>query len=265
MKKYIFGNIKELVYDKNRVEFKIDNRILNITGENYFKYIYPIIDELYSFKTLDELFLKINPKLNKEDLGGFLDKMVNLNLIKLVDIDEMDSELFIKDLSGNNYSNDLHTILEASSSSADAKIVIVFVNRYNAHELIDIYKNCDNKYFFPIIVDEHFSFYTCISKCGYLESKDPECIIESMVKMFRSCIIDLEYSNLNRGTFLSLLGDIYKEISCVIDFEKSNKDCKVKVFNGIMKKNNFTNQNYFLNMGRNPSSIKILEEVISEK
>ena len=265
MKKYIFGNIKELDYNKDRAEFKIDNRILNITGKNYCTYIYPILDELYSLKTIDELFFKINPEQNKEDLGEFLDKMVNLNLIKIVDVDEMDFGLFILDLSGNNYSNDLHLILESSRSYADANIIIVFVNRYNAHKLIDIYKNYDSKYFFPIIVDEHFSFYTCISKSGYLESKDSECVIESMLKMFRSCIIDLGYSNLNRGSFLAILGDIYKEISYISDFEKSNKNCKVKVFNGIMKKNNFTNQNYFFNMGRNPSSIKILEEAISEK
>ena len=111
MKKYIFGNIKELDYNKDRAEFKIDNRILNITGKNYCTYIYPILDELYSLKTIDELFFKINPEQNKEDLGEFLDKMVNLNLIKIVDVDEMDFGLFILDLSGNNYSNDLHLIL----------------------------------------------------------------------------------------------------------------------------------------------------------
>ena len=63
--------------------------------------------------------------------------MVNLNLIKIVDVDEMDFGLFILDLSGNNYSNDLHLILESSRSYADANIIIVFVNRYNAHKLID--------------------------------------------------------------------------------------------------------------------------------
>ena len=67
MKKYIFGNIKDLVYNKNRAEFKIDNKILNITGRNYYTYIYPILDELYSLKTFDELFFKINPKQNKRD------------------------------------------------------------------------------------------------------------------------------------------------------------------------------------------------------
>lgn len=265
MKKYIFGNIKDLVYNKNRAEFKIDNKILNITGRNYYTYIYPILDELYSLKTFDELFLKINPKQNKRDLRNFLDKMVNLNLIKIVDVDELGFELFILDLSGNNYSNDLHLIIESSQNSGDAKMIIVFVNRYNAYKLIDIYRNYDSKYFFPIIVDEYISFYTCITKNGYLENKDSECIIESMINMFYSCIVDMEYSNLSRGNFLALLGDIYKEISYIIDFERSNENCKVKVFNSIMKKNNLTNQNYCFNMGRNPSSIKILEEVISEK
>lgn len=265
MRRYIFGQFTEISFTSTVAKFIRGNRILSIQGENYVKYIYPIFEELYSYKTIDELYSKLNSNLYKENFENVLEKMVKLDLLKLEEQIDIIPSCNIIDYTGSNYSDILESIFRDCIKEVNPSIVIVLVNRYNLYKLQEKYQGLNCKYFLPVVVDDYFSFYTCISKYAYLDDRDGDQVITYMIDKFQTAILDRGYISLNRGNYISLLGEIYKEVINIINFEEDRNHSTVGILNSIVRKNNLINKNSFINVGRNPAIINELETILNER